>query len=195
MVSGLLPPTRVALFRLAFAVAPQPALLNLAARERNSPVHSSIGTPSSRSAERKAQRASLSDCLLTCGFSSLSLPSRGAFHLSLTVLVHYRSSSVFSLGRWSDPLPTRFLVSRGTHAPPPRSKRLVYRALTVCGHAFQQCSTTPRLAHSVALLAESSGWPSNPARTEAARPFGARGLGSSPFARRYWGNRFFSSPY
>ena len=28
-------------------------------------------------------------------------PSRGAFHLSLTVLVHYRSSSVFSLGGWA----------------------------------------------------------------------------------------------
>ncbi len=51
----------------------------------------------------------------TCGFSSVSLPSRGAFHLSLTVLVHYRSLSVFSLGSWSTQLPTRFLVSRGTH--------------------------------------------------------------------------------
>jgi hypothetical protein len=28
-------------------------------------------------------------------------PRRGAFHLSLTVLVHYRSPKVFSLGRWS----------------------------------------------------------------------------------------------
>ena len=28
-------------------------------------------------------------------------PHRGAFHLSLTVLVHYRSSTVFSLRRWS----------------------------------------------------------------------------------------------
>ena len=45
---------------------------------------------------------------------SISLPSRGSFHLSLTVLVHYRSSRVFSLGRWSSQLPTGFLVSRGT---------------------------------------------------------------------------------
>ena len=28
-------------------------------------------------------------------------PRRGAFHLSLTVLVHYRSPVVFSLGRWT----------------------------------------------------------------------------------------------
>ena len=41
-------------------------------------------------------------------------PHRGSFHLSLTVLVHYRSSRVFSLGQWSALLPTRFLVSRGT---------------------------------------------------------------------------------
>ena len=33
-------------------------------------------------------------------------PSRGTFHLSLTVLVHYRSSSVFSLGEWAPQLPT-----------------------------------------------------------------------------------------
>jgi len=29
---------------------------------------------------------------------TISLPSRGTFHLSLTVLVHYRSARVFSLG-------------------------------------------------------------------------------------------------
>ena len=37
---------------------------------------------------------------------SISLPSRGSFHLSLTVLVHYRSQSVFSLGEWSPRIPT-----------------------------------------------------------------------------------------
>ena len=40
---------------------------------------------------------------------------QGAFHLSLTVLVHYRSLIVFSLGQWSARIPTRFLVSGGTH--------------------------------------------------------------------------------
>jgi len=33
-------------------------------------------------------------------------PNRGSFHLSLTVLVHYRSPRVFSLGRWASLLPT-----------------------------------------------------------------------------------------
>ena len=45
---------------------------------------------------------------------SISLPSRGSFHLSLTVLVRYRSCSVFSLGRWSSQIQTGFHVSRPT---------------------------------------------------------------------------------
>ena len=39
---------------------------------------------------------------------------RGTFHLSLTVLVHYRSSRVFSLRRWSAQVPTQFHVLGGT---------------------------------------------------------------------------------
>ena len=45
---------------------------------------------------------------------ALSLPSRGAFHLSLTVLSAIGHQGVFSLGRWSPLLPTGFLVSGGT---------------------------------------------------------------------------------
>ena len=45
---------------------------------------------------------------------SLSLPSRGAFHLSLTVLYAIGHQVVFSLGGWSPRLPTGFLVSCGT---------------------------------------------------------------------------------
>ncbi len=45
---------------------------------------------------------------------SISSPLRGAFHLSLTVLVRYRSLKIFSLGGWSPQLPTRFHVPRGT---------------------------------------------------------------------------------
>lgn len=80
-VSGLRPRTKLALFRLAFAAAPA-SHLNLA-RERNSPVHSTKGTPS------PINRA-LTSCKHTVS-GSISLPFRGAFHLSLTVLFHYRS--------------------------------------------------------------------------------------------------------
>ena len=45
---------------------------------------------------------------------SISLPSRGSFHLSLTVLCAIGHQFVFRLGRWSSRLPTGFLVSCGT---------------------------------------------------------------------------------
>ena len=48
---------------------------------------------------------------------SLSLPSRGSFHLSLTVLCAIGRQVVFSLGWWSTRLPTGFLVPRGTLDP------------------------------------------------------------------------------
>jgi hypothetical protein len=38
-------------------------------------------------------------------------PRRGSFHLSLTVLLRYRSSSVFSLGQWTAQLPTELACS------------------------------------------------------------------------------------
>ena len=56
---------------------------------RNSPVHSTKGTLSP-----------INGLELVVGtrFQVLFHPSRGAFHLSLTVLVHYRSLGVFGLG-------------------------------------------------------------------------------------------------
>src|SRR5579883_2234102 len=64
-------------------------------------------------------------------------PRRGAFHLSLTVLVHYRSLKVFSLGEWSPQLPTRLHVSRGTQDPDTHRQTVLYGTLTRCGEAFQ----------------------------------------------------------
>ena len=48
---------------------------------------------------------------------SLSLPSRGPFHLSLTVLCSIGHWVVFSLTGWSPLFPAGFLVSRGTLDP------------------------------------------------------------------------------
>ena len=104
-VSGLLRATG-ARFRLAFAPAPRLPALNLATHS-NSPAHSSIGTPAPR------LHAAVTACRHAVS-GTVSLPSRGAFHLSLTVLVHYRSAQVFSLGLWSAPLPTGLPLARGT---------------------------------------------------------------------------------
>ncbi len=54
----------------------------------HSPAHSSIGTPSPRKAPTPCR------CMVSDLFHS---PLRGSFHLSLTVLVHYRSPRIFSL--------------------------------------------------------------------------------------------------
>ena len=45
---------------------------------------------------------------------TLSLPSRGSFHLSLTVLYAIGHQVVFSLGGWAPRIPTGLLVSCGT---------------------------------------------------------------------------------
>src|SRR4051794_30908295 len=69
---------------------------------------------------------------------SLSLPSRGAFHRSLAVLVRYRSQQVFSLGEWAPLLPTGSRVTRGTRAAPAhRGSQFRYGALTLCGGAIR----------------------------------------------------------
>ena len=48
---------------------------------------------------------------------SFSLPSRGPFHLSLTVLFAIGHQVIFSLGGWSPQLPAGFHVSCGTLVP------------------------------------------------------------------------------
>src|SRR5215203_895364 len=73
-----------ALFRLAFATATPHGLTSPHAT--NSQAHSSKGTPSPQPSPAQA----LTDCRRTVS-GTLSLPSRGTFHHSLTVLVRYRS--------------------------------------------------------------------------------------------------------
>ena len=79
--------------------------LNLAT-EINSQAHSPRGTLSGIAGNISISRAldPLLALQLFVGFRFQVLfhsPNRGTFHLSLTVLVHYRSSSVFSLREWT----------------------------------------------------------------------------------------------
>ena len=103
---------------------------------------------------------------------ALSLPSRGAFHLSLTVLCTIGHQLVFSLGGWSPLLPTEFLVLRGTLDPGRVLVAFVYGAFTLSRLPFQ-----------VILLATR---PFTPVRNPAGPK--AHGLGYAPFARRYYGH-------
>ena len=65
-------------------------------------------------------------------------PCRGSFHLSVTVLVRYRSPNVFSLGRWSSRIPTGFLVSRRTQVLHESLLDFIYGAVTLYGPTFQK---------------------------------------------------------
>ena len=122
-----------ALLRLGFPSAPGLQSLNLATYS-NSQAHSTKGTPSPLRA------------LTACGSTvsgSISLPSRGAFHLSLTVLCAIGSYLVFSLGRWSSQIQTGFLVSRPTQVPYPCSQLcFAYGAFTLFGVPSQCTSAT-----------------------------------------------------
>src|SRR5581483_9115024 len=136
----------------------------------HSPDHSTKGTPSGLG-------GTLPQCPLAAGeyvvSGSLSSPLRGAFHLSLTVLVHYRSLKVFSLGEWSPQLPTRLHVSRGTQDTDPHRQTVLYGTLTRCGEAFQPLRVVRCCLMSVLQ-------PQSLLRMA--------GLGSSRFARHYYGN-------
>ena len=105
---------------------------------------------------------------------SLSLPSRGPFHLSFTVLCAIGHWVVFSLTEWSPLIPTRFHVSRGTLDP-----------------AMLLSISDTRLSRFFAGLPRPFSYQSqiNYAVLTPQNKF--RGLGSFPFARRYLGNRCF----
>src|SRR5579859_2896049 len=78
----------------------------------HSPDHSTKGTPSALTCATQEWPLTAGEYVVS---GSISSPLRGAFHLSLTVLVRYRSLKVLSLGGWSPPLPTNspgFVVLR-----------------------------------------------------------------------------------
>ena len=91
--------TQVALLRLAFAPAP---FRLTSPRASDSLAHSTKGTPSHHIGAPTARGRTVS--------GTVSLPSRGAFHLSLTVLVRYRSQE--SIQAWRVVPPASDRVSR-----------------------------------------------------------------------------------
>src|SRR5919107_189181 len=61
---------------------------------------------------------------------TISLPLRGTFHLSLTVLVRYRSPLVFSLAGWSPRIRSGFHVSGSTQVPTRSRPSFAYGPIT-----------------------------------------------------------------
>ena len=84
-----------------------PTRVNLAT-ERDSQAHSSKGTPSPPPHHRSSMEASaLTACRHTVS-GTLSLPSRGTFHHSLTVLSAIGHQGVFRLTGWSRQIHSTF---------------------------------------------------------------------------------------
>jgi hypothetical protein len=137
-VSGLLPATeRPIRTRFRYGCGCHP--LSLATEKKLAgPFYKKYAVTPGRKASGLRLRVSV-------GFQDLfHPPRRGAFHLSLTVLVHYRSCRVFSLGRWSALLPAAFHVDRGTQVQTRRPPAFTYGALTPCGGPFQASSASLR---------------------------------------------------
>ena len=131
-----------ALFGLAFATATPHGLTSRHAT--NSQAHSSKGTPSPPTP--KCAKA-LTDCKRTVS-GTISLPSRGTFHLSLTVLVRYRSPGSIQAYRV---VPTdSHQISRarcylGFHHD--SHHVFVYGTLTLYDRPFQTTSTNTMISY------------------------------------------------
>ena len=161
----------LALFRLAFASAPAVTALTLP--------HTLTRRLILQKARGQAFLLALPPSVSERFQVLFHSPHRGSFHLSLTVLVRYRSSRVFSLGRWSSLLPTGLACPVVLWISNPRVSAFRYGTLTLSGRPFQ--------CRSPGLLRVLVG---------STTPLAvATGLGSSAFARHYSRNRLFSSGY
>ena len=152
-------------FQIRFRFGSVSLTLNLASH-RNSPARSTKSTTSHA-------YGALSACKLTVS-GSVSLPSRGSFRLSLTVLFAIGHMVVFSLLGWSPFLPSGFLVSRRTPDSARSFKNFAYGIVTLFDLPFK----TVRLPFHV------------PRRGPYPESISTPGLGCSDFARHYFRNRF-----
>ncbi len=122
-----------ALFRLAFAAATPHGLTSR--HVPDSQAHSSKGTPSPH-----PKGKALTACRHTVS-GTLSLPSRGTFHHSLTVLSAIGHQEVFRLTEWSRQIHSRFHGPAATRVMTQnRHAVFTYRALTVYGRPSQATS-------------------------------------------------------
>jgi hypothetical protein len=93
---------------------------------------------------------------------TISLPLRGTFHLSLTVLVRYRSPLVFSLAGWSPRIRSGFHVSGSTQEPTGESHEFRLRASNPLRTDFPDRSATRAICNSPAALRSDHVGPTTP---------------------------------
>ena len=145
----------------------------------DSQAHSSKGTPP----PHKKQGAMTDYQHMVSG--TLSLPSRGTFHHSLTVLIHYRSPRVFSLDKWSCHLHTRFHEPRATQEHTQTAAAISATGLSPTPAGLPRPFAYPDgFSLPGRTPARPQACPQHRTRT-ARRLIHAHGLGSSAFARHY----------
>ena len=76
----------------------------------------------------------------------------GSFHLSLTVLVHYRSPRVFSLGEWTPLLPTGLACPVVLKLSDGSQHAFAYGTLTLSGRPSQYLSASISVCNSLGPL-------------------------------------------
>ena len=145
--------TGIALFRLAFASAR--STLNLAKHQQLA------GPLCKKYAVTNLERSAPTACKRMVS-GTISLPLRGTFHLSLTVLVRYRSPLVFSLAGWSPRIQSGFHVSGFTQVPTRESHEFRLRAYNPLRTDFPDCSATRAFCNSPAALWDDHVGPTTP---------------------------------
>ena len=145
--------TGIALFRLAFASAR--STLNLAKHQQLA------GPLCKKYAVTNLERSAPTACKRMVS-GTISLPLRGTFHLSLTVLVRYRSPLVFSLAGWSPRIRSGFHVSGSTQVPNRESLECRLRDSNPLRTDFPDCSATRAFCNSPAALWDDHVGPTTP---------------------------------
>ena len=137
---------------------------------------------------RHHPKKALTDCKHTVS-GTISLPSRGTFHHSLTVLCTIGHQVVFRLTKWSWQIHTRFHESRTTRAPRSHHTTPVHlHDSHALRSAIPNCST-PSITRRDPPAEGSNMAPQHQTRN-GRRLSHASGLASSAFARHYSRNIF-----
>lgn len=124
------------LLRIRFPSSYPQQRVNYKRHAADSQAHSSKGTPS-------PHEEALTDCRRTVS-GTLSLPSRGTFHHSLTVLIHYRSLARNQTYR-TVPADSQQIPRAHCYSGTPRTRphtHFTYGTLTHSGRRFHTTSAT-----------------------------------------------------
>ena len=137
---------------------------------------------------QKARRHTAKGAPTACGRTvsgAVSLPSRGAFHLSLTVLVHYRSQESAQPWRVVPPASDRVSRVRPYSGTGMRGGAgFAYGAVALFGRPFHAVPLPAPFVTAPPRARRESAGPTTPGRQRLAA-YTRPGLGSSAFARRY----------